>query len=226
MLAHVDTPAGLVGAAAQQGDLTQLMLEAHMDRTLTEVPKSLGDLYQQSRAALQRILHTEARLLHGTDPAGGTEDRSMEIGRNSAASGTQGAQLHMDDSCGRCGGTGGTQGGHDAEAGARAESPPGEAEVSGPEAAEMAVQEVAGGGAGVAACACGRPLLVGTSDGWLRVPTARHSRARRTVSGKNRCACRLVSAMIAASVRAHEGACSVFAFGVLTSICLYVCGLQ
>lgn len=149
-----------------------------MDRILTEVPKSLGALYQQSRVALQHLLHTEARLLCspvlsgapaaaecggprvvGGPNAGSSHDASNGDGEDRAAWGPPDVhdltaqQLYNDR--------------HDERSGD--------------------AQEVAGSRAGAAACACGRPLLLGTAGGWLRVPVASHSRARRTVSGKKRC---------------------------------------
>ena len=151
-----------------------------MDRNLTEIPRSLCTLYQRARAALQRILLTEAKLLpadvtkgpdipskEGSGPPTGPADVAAEKdGENHGGGGTLGAG----DPGGLQERAGAAEVGHDEEGGER----------------EFG-EEVAGSGAGVAACACGRPLLLGTSDGWLRVPAARHSRARRTVSGKKRC---------------------------------------
>lgn len=180
---------GLVGVAAQQEGLTQLMLEAHMDRTLTEVPKSLGELYQQSRGALQQILYTEGLLLRSGDAAS-TGGAASARHRPGICQHRAGPLTPEPDPQGSYGGAQAVARGSDAGAGRPSGSDAGDGDVGGEEGALMTVQEVAGGGAGVAACACGRPLLLGTSDGWLRVPTASHSRARRTVSGKNRCGTR------------------------------------
>jgi hypothetical protein len=45
----------------------------------------------------------------------------------------------------------------------------------------------------MAACECGRPVVLGTPQGWELVPTSQLSRARRTVSGKTRSALLLVA---------------------------------
>lgn len=180
--------AGLVGAAAQQEGLTQLMLEAQMDRNLTEVPRSLGELYQQARAALQQMLYTEGLLLRGGDAggAGGAASAWHSPGACQHRTGPVTPEPHPHGGCGSAASPARASA---AGAGRLSEAGVGDGDEGGHEGVLMTAQEVAGGGAGVAACACGRPLLLGTSDGWLRVPSASHSRARRTVSGKKRCDC-------------------------------------
>eukprot|EP00892_Ulva_mutabilis_P005231 jgi/Ulvmu1/307/UM001_0311.1 len=180
---------GLIDDAAKQKDVTELMLGAQMDRNLTEVPKALGALYQQSRVALQRMLHTEAQTL-----SGGAADTHR--GGGLAAPGgllpvrPRGVPGHATRRV--PGDAAGDRGADPEEVEVPAEQrqaaehrqADNQQDDSGADERDEVAQEVAGSGAGVAACACGRPLLLGTADGWLRVPTAHHNRARRTSSGK------------------------------------------
>lgn len=164
---------GIMTEAVTVPDLIPQLLEANWDTVLTEVPRALGPLYQQARSALQQLLHTEECLLSAVQP-------EAIIEQTFSRSNTQRQQRPVSPRLPPL-----------TQTKSHLNSTYSNTPVATPvkqKEQHASDDQLCMSPSILAACECGRPVVFGAPHGWEIVPEGCRVTARRTVSGKNRCA--------------------------------------
>lgn len=161
--------------AAKVPGLIPQLLEAKWDTVLTEIPRGPGPLYHKARVALQQLLHTEECLL---STVAGQLDHTNTATR---------AHVHHHPAQPDAAMTSSTR----TRTGKNSVPPMppfGQTMNYHTDQKEhfASRQQMYVAPTIVAACDCGRPVVLGAPETWETMPDRGHLHARRTVSGKTR----------------------------------------